>query len=124
MRAVCFLVGTFLFAQAPANPPGMQCHQRTLVLFSPGPNAARHKELAPAHFSYLSGQMRANKIIAAGPFEGNNGAAIIFASGDWNEVQNLLNSEPFTSAGVIKISDHKMWTACQAIGARLTPAAP
>lgn len=124
MRTVCFLIGTLLFAQAPANPPEMQCHQRTLVLFSPGPNAARSKELAPAHFSYVSQQMRANKIIAAGPFKDNDGAAIIFASSDWNEVRNLLKDEPFTSAGVIKISDHKMWTACQAIGARITPTAP
>jgi uncharacterized protein YciI len=68
--------------------------------------------------------MRANKVIAAGPFEGNDGGAIIFASSDWNEVQNLLKDEPFTAAGVLKISDHKLWTACQAVGARITPTAP
>jgi uncharacterized protein len=123
MRAF-FLIGTLLFAQAQVSPPGMECHQRMLVLFLPGPNAARAKELAPAHVDYLGRQMRANKVIAAGPFEGNDGAAIIFASSDWNEVQNLLKDEPFTSAGVIKISDHKMWSACQAIGARLRPTDP
>lgn len=121
MRALCFLFGTLLFAQAPIRPPGMECHPRTLVLFSPGPNASRQKELAPAHLNYMSQQMRANKIIAAGPFESNDGAAIVFASSDWGEVQSLLNDEPYTRAGVIKIADHKTWTACQAIGGGMLP---
>jgi anthranilate/para-aminobenzoate synthase component II len=71
------LASTLLFARAPVNPPGMQCEQRTLVLFSPGPNTARDKELTPAHLRYFGRQMRAKKVTAAGPFEGNDGGAII-----------------------------------------------
>jgi uncharacterized protein YciI len=94
------------------------------VLFTVGPNIAKAKDLAPAHFEYMKRQMRANKIIAAGPFEPNDGAAIIFASSDWNEVQDLLKDEPLTSAGVIKVSDHKTWSACQVLGAHIVPTAP
>ncbi len=124
MRLTLILFGTLLFAQSPASPPGLQCENRTLVLFSPGPNAARQKELAPAHLAYMSRQMRANKVIVAGPFSGADGAAIVFASSDWNQVQLLLKNEPFTSAGVIQVSDHKTWMACQAPAAHLTPTAP
>jgi uncharacterized protein YciI len=102
----------------------MQCDSRTLVLFSPGPNAIRQKELAPAHLAYMSRQMRANKVIAAGPFIAGDGAAIIFASSDWNQVQLLLKDEPFTSAGVLQVSDHKTWMPCQLLGAHITPTAP
>lgn len=102
----------------------MQCQQRTLVLFSPGPNIAKQKELSTAHFAYMSREMRENKIIAAGPFTTNDGAAIVFASSDWKEVQDLLKDEPYTSGGVIQVSDHKTWIACQALGAHAVPAAP
>jgi uncharacterized protein YciI len=124
MRLTLSLFGTLLFAQSTASPPGMQCDNRTLVLFSPGPNAARDKELAPAHFAYMSGQMRSNKVIAGGPFSGGDGAAIVFASSDWNQVQLILKDEPFTSAGVIQVSDHKTWMACQALAAHAKPTAP
>jgi uncharacterized protein YciI len=117
-------LGTLLCAQTPPSPPGMQCQPRTLVLFSPGPNVAKGKELAPAHFEYMRRQMHDNKIIAAGPFSSNDGAAIIFASSDWRDVQDILKDEPFTNAGVIQVSDHKTWQACQALGAHIVPTVP
>jgi uncharacterized protein len=122
MRILCLLFASIVFAHAQVSPEGMQCHERTLVLFVFGPNKDKQKELAPPHMDYMSRQMREGKIIAAGPFAGNDGAAIVFASSDWTEVQDILKDEPFTSAGVIKVTDHKIWNACQAIGARLSPA--
>jgi len=124
MRIICLLIASIVFAQAQDIPGGMQCHERTLVLFVPGPNKEKQKELAQSHMDYMSQQMRAGKVLAAGPFTGDEGAAAVFASGDWSEVQQILNNEPFTRAGVIKVADHKVWTACQTISAHLSPAAP
>lgn len=124
MRKVLFLFGAVLFAQQMPNPPGMQCHERTLVLFAEGAGVENRKDLVPAHFDYIRRQMREGKIIAAGPFGGNQGAAMVFASSDWAEVEGILRDEPFTKAGVIKVSEHKAWTACELLGARIVPTAP
>ena len=123
MRILCFLFAGLIFAQEPTTPPGMECRARTLVLFVPGPGRET-KDLTAAHFSYMGQQMRAGKIIAAGPLGGKEGAAIVFASDKWDEVQDILRDEPFTRAGVIKVSEHNTWTACQAVGAHLLPLRP
>lgn len=122
MRLVCFLFVAILFAQRAPAPPGMQCHQRTLVLFAPGPNIDKQKDLTAAHFDYMRQQMRTAKIIAAGPFGGNEGAAIVFGSSDWAEVQDILKNEPYTNGGVIKVAEHRTWTACELVGPRVLPA--
>lgn len=124
MRTFCFLFASIFIAQAQDIPRSMQCHERTLVLFVPGPNKDKQKDLVRLHMDYMSEQMRAGKIIAAGPLNGDEGAAAVFASNDWAEVQNLLKDEPFTKGGVIKVADHKVWNACQASGAHLLPTAP
>ena len=102
----------------------MECHARTLALFVPGPNWQKHDELTPAHLNYMGQQMKAGKIIAAGPFAGNQGAAVVFASDKWEDVQAILNDDPLTHEGVIKVSEHNTWTACQVFGAHLLPARP
>jgi len=124
MRILCFLFAGFLFAQQPPSPPGMECHPRTLALFAPGPNWDKHKDLTAAHLSYMGQQMRAGKIIAAGPFGGGEGAAAVFASDNWEDVQDILKDDPFTGAGVLRVSEHNTWSACQVIGAHLLPARP
>jgi uncharacterized protein YciI len=124
MRILCFLFAGLLFAQESSNPPGMECHVRTLVLFVPGPNKDKHKDLMAAHVSYLRQQMGAEKVIAAGPFTSSEGAAIVFASDKWNEVEGILKDDPFTRAGVIRVAEHNTWNACQSVGAHLLPARP
>ena len=124
MRILCFLFTGILFGQQPPTPPGMECHARTLVLFAPGPNRDKEKELIADHLNYLRQQMRAGTIITAGPFGGSEGAAIVFASDKWDEVERILREEPFTQAGVIRMSEHNTWTACQALEAHLRPTRP
>jgi hypothetical protein len=40
-------------------------------------------------------------------------AAMLFAAGDWSQVQAILNDEPFTQEGVLKIASHNVWNACE-----------
>jgi uncharacterized protein YciI len=115
MRWLPFLIGGLLFAQHSSPPPGMQCPQRTLVLFEPGPNWEKAGQFAPRHLAFVLQQLKAGRILSAGPLEGTPpGAAMLLASGDWSQVDALLNEEPFTREGVLKIARHDVWNACEA----------
>lgn len=114
MRMLPFLIGGLLFAlQWP--PPGMQCPRRTLVLFERGPNWEKASQVGPQHLAYILQQMKSGKIISGGPMEGGQpAAAMLFAAGDWSQVEAILNDEPFTHEGVLKIASHNVWNACEA----------
>ena len=120
MRMLLSLIATLTFAQQ-FSPPGMACHERTLVLFAPGPNAAKSRDYVQDHFRYMREQMKAGKIIAAGPFNGETGAADVFTSSDWDEVKTIIHNEPFEQNGVIKVVQHFTWNACQDVNAHPTP---
>jgi uncharacterized protein YciI len=108
-----FLAAFFLVAQNPFPPPGMNCPQRTLVTFEEGPSSDKAQQLFQQHISYLSGQMKAGKVISAGPLAAGHTALILFATKDWDEIQEILKNEPFTQAGVIKVVRHDVWNACE-----------
>jgi len=109
------LIGGLLFAQHQWPPPGMQCPQRTLVLFERGPHWEKAAQIAPQHLAYVLQQMKSGKILAGGPMEGvQPSAAMLFAASDWSQVDAILNDEPFTREGVLKIASHDVWNACEA----------
>lgn len=112
MQTLLLFLAT-LVAQNPWPPPGMSCPQRTLVMFDEGPNSDKGPQLFQQHVSYLLDQMKSGKIISAGPMAAGHSALIIFATKDWDEIQNILQSEPYTQAGVIKIAHHDLWNACE-----------
>jgi uncharacterized protein YciI len=115
MRMLLFLIGGLLFAQQQWPPPGMRCPQRTLVLFERGPNWEKAATVAPRHLAYILEQMKAGKVLSGGPLEGvQPAAAMLFAVSDWSQVQAILNDEPFTHEGVLKIASHDAWNACEA----------
>jgi uncharacterized protein YciI len=115
MRIFLILIGGLLFAQPQWPPPGMQCPQRTLVLFERGPNWDKAPQVAPKHLTYILQQMKSGKVLSGGPMEGAQpAAAMLFAASDWSQVQAILNDEPFTHDGVLKIASHNVWNACEA----------
>ena len=114
MRKLVFLIGGLLLAQNQGPPPGMRCPQRTLVLFERGPNWEKAHEVVPRHFSYMLQQMKSGKVLSAGPMADTRTAAAVFASSDWAEVDAILKDEPFTHEGVLTISRHDVWNACEA----------
>jgi uncharacterized protein YciI len=109
------LIGGLLFAQQNWPPPGMQCPQRTLVVFERGPNWEKAGQVAPQHLAYMLRQMKSGKVLSSGPMEGAQpSAAMVLASSDWSQAQAILNDEPFTHSGVLKIASHNVWNACEA----------
>jgi uncharacterized protein YciI len=114
MRIILFLTAGLLLAQGQWPPPGMQCPQRTLVIWEHGPNWEKRAEVAQRHLAYVLQEMKAGKILHAGPMEGPHSAAALFASGDWKEVEAILNDEPFTHEGVLQVATHDTWSACEA----------
>ena len=93
----------------------MQCPQRTLVLFERGPNWEKAATVAPQHLAYILQQMKSGKVLSGGPMQGvTPAAAMLFASGDWSQVEAILSDEPFTHEGVLKIASHGVWSACEA----------
>jgi len=115
MRVLLFLAAGLLLAQGQWPPPGMQCPQRTLVLFERGPNWDKASQVAPKHLAYMLQQMKSGKVLSSGPIEGGPpAAAMVLAASDWSQAQAILNDEPFTHEGVVKIASHNVWNACEA----------
>lgn len=113
MRKLLLFLATLALAQNAWPPPGMSCPQRTLVTFDEGPNSDKAQGLFQQHIAYLSGQMKAGKVISAGPLAVGHSALMLFATKDWDEIQDILKNEPFTQAGVIKVVRHDVWNACE-----------
>ena len=77
--------------------------------------------MANEHAAYLLTQMKAGKIISAGamdiapPASGKvpNGAAVIYTSTNWSEVEEIIKQDPYYRAGVATVTSHNVWGACE-----------
>ena len=115
MRTILILLSLAAPAVGQWPPPGMRCPQRTLVLSELGENAANSARFQAEHFDYMRALMKSGKVIAAGPMTDNHTAAIVLATKDWAEAEEILNKEPFHREGVLKVVQHMVWNACEAI---------
>jgi uncharacterized protein len=113
MRTILLLLSLAAFALAQWPPTGMRCPQRTLVISEFGENAANSGRFQAEHFDYMRGLMKSGKVITAGPMTDNHTAAIVFATKDWAEAEEILNKEPFHREGVLKVVKHMVWNACE-----------
>ena len=103
-------------------PPGLRCPQRTLVLFNVDWNAFK-PEMFNEHSAYLLAQMKSGKIISAGaldvaltPPASNkvpNGAAVIYTSTNWSDVEEIIQQDPYWRAVVATVASHNVWAACE-----------
>jgi uncharacterized protein YciI len=114
MRTLLILTGVVSLVQAQSPPAGMRCPQRTLVLSEFAENAANSGQFATEHFAYMRGLMKSGKVIAAGPMEDKHTAAVLFATKDWSEAEEMLKKEPFHREHVLKVASHSVWNACEA----------
>ncbi|MGA1997245.1 MAG: YciI family protein [Bryobacteraceae bacterium] len=113
MRKLLLFVAIVAFAQGPWPPPGMRCPQRTLVFFEFA-NAAKSADFQSEHFAYVLGLLKSGKVISAGPMADGRSAAILFATKDWAEAEEMIKREPFNREGVLKVTSHGVWNACEA----------
>jgi uncharacterized protein len=54
----------------------------------------------PAHRAYLTGLLNGGKLFASGPYADGSGALIIYEADSPEAAANLLESDPFHTAGV------------------------
>jgi len=118
------LVLTALAQQKERRPrPGLRCPQRTLVLFNVDWNAFK-RDMYNEHSAYLLTQMKAGAIVSAGALDVAltppaskkvpNGAAVIYTSTNWPEVEEIIKQDPYYRAGVAAVASHNVWSACEA----------
>jgi hypothetical protein len=114
MSKLLFLVAVVAAAQRPFPPPGMRCPERTLVIFDVVmENAGKAAALFDDHIAFLRSQMKAGTVVSGGPTADQQHGIILFAGSKWDEIEALLQKEPFTREGVMKIAGHHVWRACE-----------
>jgi hypothetical protein len=67
--------------------------------------------------------MKAGKIVSAGALDAAltpppskkvpNGAAVIYTSTNWSEVEEIIKQDPYYRAGVATVASHDVWLACE-----------
>lgn len=127
MRMMVFIVATLALTAIAQqkefrSPPGLRCPQRTLVLYNVDWSAFK-PDLFNEHAAYLLTQMKTGKILSAGaldialtpPASGKvpNGAAVIYTSTNWSEVEEIIKLDPYYRAGVATVASHNVWAACE-----------
>src|ERR1041385_3640944 len=127
MPRMVFIVATLAAAtlaqQKGVSPPGLRCPQRTLVLFNVDWNAFK-PAMFDEHSAYLLTQMKAGRIVSAGALDVAltppaskkvpNGAAVVYTSTNWSEVDEIIKQDPYYRAGVATVASHNVWHACEA----------
>ena len=127
MRRMVFIVATLALSALAQQkerrpPPGLRCPQKTLVLFNVDWSVFK-PDMFNEHATYLVTQMKAGKIVSAGaldialtpPASGKvpNGAAVIYTSTNWSEVEEIIKQDPYYRAGVATVASHNVWAACE-----------
>jgi uncharacterized protein YciI len=108
------LCAAVALAQRPWPPPGMKCPERTLVLY----DLVEEKtplidKFYDEHLASLAQLMKEGKVVSAGPTEDSRGV-LIFNGTNWKEIEGILKQEPFTREGILKMTSHTVWRACEA----------
>ncbi len=73
-------------------------------------NPEKIQEVRPIHRQYLASLREQGKLWASGPFEDDSGALIIYQADSEEEARQLIQSDPFSEAGVFQeIVQLKPW---------------
>lgn len=108
------LVSAAALAQRQWPPPGMACPERTIVLYDVQQDKVdKMQQFYEEHLAYVLPLMKSGKVVSAGPTQDGRGV-LIFAGKDWAEIEAILKKEPFTREGVMKMTSHTVWNACEA----------
>jgi hypothetical protein len=95
------------------TPPGMRCPNRTLVLYEiQAANAGKMSGLFNEHHAYALKHLRAGDIVFLGITD--TGAAALFTSTQWPEVEAIINQDPYIRERVALVASHTVWHACEA----------
>jgi uncharacterized protein YciI len=107
------LTAAAALAQRPWPPPGMTCPERTLVIYDlVQDKMPLIEKFYDEHLANLNKLMKEGKIVSSGPTDDGRGI-LIFAGTNWPEIEALLKKEPFTREGILKMTSHTVWRACE-----------
>lgn len=70
------------------------------------------KPLTQQHLAFVTAMLQSGKVLSVGPFADHESAAVIYASTDWDQIQEMMKDDPFLKAGLMKATQHYVWTAC------------
>lgn len=71
----------------------------------------RRLEARPAHREYSRELAARGVLLAGGPFADERGALLIYEASDADELQRVLDADPYVEAGVIAETIIREWTA-------------
>jgi hypothetical protein len=95
------------------TPAGMRCPDRTLVLYEiQAAHAGNMSGLFKEHLAYSLKHLRAGNIVNLGISD--IGAAAVFTSTEWPEVEAIINQDPYIREHVAVVVSHTVWHACEA----------
>ncbi|GAA0506579.1 hypothetical protein GCM10011581_41980 [Saccharopolyspora subtropica] len=74
-----------------------------------GEDQEHRLRVRPAHREYSRGLAERGVLLAGGPFADQTGALIIYEAADRDELQKILDADPYTEAGVIAKTTIREW---------------
>ncbi|PKW13257.1 YciI family protein [Saccharopolyspora spinosa] len=74
-----------------------------------GEDEERRLGVRPAHREYCRELADRGVLLAGGPFADNLGAQLIYEAADADELQKVLDADPYTEAGVIAKTTVREW---------------
>lgn len=66
-------------------------------------------EVRPAHREYSKELAKRGVLLAAGPYQEGNGALLVYEVDGSDELQRVLDADPYTEAGVIASTTIHEW---------------
>jgi uncharacterized protein YciI len=70
------------------------------AVFEYTPDKAKIQEVRPLHREYLSGVLKAGRLVVGGPFLDDSGAIIIYEAASAEDAETLVREDPFATHGV------------------------
>lgn len=67
------------------------------------------QSIRPTHRNWLSGLLASGDLLASGPYVDFAGALLIFSANEIEQLQELLNQDPYELAGVIAERTITQW---------------
>jgi hypothetical protein len=74
-----------------------------------GDDEEHRLEVRPAHREYCRELAERGVLLAGGPYADNLGAQIIYEAADADELQKIIDVDPYTEAGVIAKTTIREW---------------
>jgi uncharacterized protein YciI len=85
------------------------------------PDTNKTAQARPAHREYLKTLQAAGNFVIGGPFGGDTGALIIYEAESKEEVERLIQEDPFNQQGVFVFWTIRPWKIVMATPSLLTP---